>query len=246
MRQLIIAIHNHETVEGHYPPRFDERESWKEMLLPYLEKQKTEFSSNGRATTPIAAVPQLICPSDVAASSERALLIAGNNYVLNDGHGETINDGFAGTATSPLRPVDIVDGLSNTAALSERLVVNIGNKSLSMPDESLFWNNRVIRYTANFEADYDRFADECQQNSTIPKFVVLVADNYSHIQTPNRRSCQNGRTHAHMALTPSSLHGPIVNVAFVDGAIKAMNETIDRTIWRSIGTRAGKEVATDF
>ena len=47
---------------------------------------------------------------------------------------------------------------------------------------------------------------------------------------------------------PSSYHPGGVNVAFLDGSVRFIKETINRTTWRAMGTRAGGEVvsASDY
>jgi prepilin-type processing-associated H-X9-DG protein len=44
------------------------------------------------------------------------------------------------------------------------------------------------------------------------------------------------------ATTARSWHPGGVNVAFADGAVRFISESIDRPLWRSLGTRNGGEV----
>ena len=47
-------------------------------------------------------------------------------------------------------------------------------------------------------------------------------------------------------MTARSYHEGIVQVLLMDGSARAINENIDRNIWRGLGTRQGGEVTGDF
>lgn len=48
------------------------------------------------------------------------------------------------------------------------------------------------------------------------------------------------------ATTARSYHDGLVHALMVDGATKSVNSTIDLVLWRSLGTRNGREVITGF
>lgn len=48
------------------------------------------------------------------------------------------------------------------------------------------------------------------------------------------------------AITSRSYHEGIVNTALADGSVRSISENIDKTLWRSIGTRNGGEVVGEF
>ena len=50
------------------------------------------------------------------------------------------------------------------------------------------------------------------------------------------RSLTN-RTYA--AVTARSYHAGVVNVAFMDGAVREVTDSVDLRVWRAVGTRAG-------
>lgn len=47
------------------------------------------------------------------------------------------------------------------------------------------------------------------------------------------------------AITSRSHHG-IANVSLMDGSVRGINESFDRSVWRALGTRAGGEVVGEF
>jgi hypothetical protein len=48
------------------------------------------------------------------------------------------------------------------------------------------------------------------------------------------------------ATTARSWHTGIVHAVILDGSVRAVSENIDLRIWRSLGTRAGREVIGEF
>ena len=48
------------------------------------------------------------------------------------------------------------------------------------------------------------------------------------------------------AITSRSYHQGIANVAMIDGSVRGISESIDRSVWRALGTRAAGEVVGDF
>ena len=137
LRQLGIAVQNYEATFRVYPGNYV---IWTEQLLPYLEQpvlhQRLQDWHNQNVSlddVKSATVPVYICPSDPFSQEYRGWA---PSYRMNNGywpplnkyngfyqvfHGKSIDrDEFAFRQT---KPADITDGLSNTAALSEKLVV---------------------------------------------------------------------------------------------------------------------------
>ena len=67
---------------------------------------------------------------------------------------------------------------------------------------------------------------------------------YQHVLRPNEPSCMwpPGR----ISTTPGSFHGDGVNVLMCDASVRYVNDSIDITIWRALGTRNGKEQIPQF
>lgn len=251
LKQVITAYHEYEEVYGEFPGPIVDRESWSIRILPYLEQRKPEIGPDGQEHGGAEIVPVYRCPSDPMATGSRAAF-AGMSYFPNHGHGNSKKDGIYFTAPyEAIRAADVSDGMSNTAALSERLVPpSVEDANNVGTDDDNFWRWRLIRKTANFIADFDAFADECQANSTPPQRAFVIADMYNHIQAPNRHSCTNGNrnnpeSQEYMAVTATSLHPGGVNVAMADGAVRFVSDAIARPVWRALGTRNGAETAAN-
>ena len=43
-------------------------------------------------------------------------------------------------------------------------------------------------------------------------------------------------------ITSRSYHTGLVQVALLDGSVRSVSDSVDLTVWRSVGTRAGHEV----
>ena len=155
---------------------------------------------------------------------------------------------------------DITDGLSNTAAFSER-VKGIGT------------NNNQTRDPLKPSATVVNMADETYPNNLTPMSTylacnainvsspstTLLTDNpngfwwyagqptcsrYNHVMPPNSWSCRY-RTFgndAGGALTASSRHPGVVNLLMCDGSVRAVKSTIGLPVWWAIGSRNGGEV----
>jgi hypothetical protein len=59
------------------------------------------------------------------------------------------------------------------------------------------------------------------------------------------RNGVNGRP-TYAAITSRSYHEGVVTVLLMDCASRVVNESIDLSIWRALGTRYGKEVVGEF
>ncbi len=275
LRQLGIAIQNYEASYRVYPG-YDVR--WSEQLLPYLEQpvlyQRLQDWHNQNISlddVQSAAAPVYICPSDPFSQEYRGWA---PSYRMNNGywppqnkyngffqvfHGRSIDkDVFAFRQT---KPADITDGLSNTAALSERLVVPSLAHLVGLGEAR---NNpqiwfRVMRQTQIIsEPDgLDTFAYRCEFEPTTPVLAYELRDNllgsidnslYSHELPPNRNSCVNGDSVFRYweAITATSLHPGGVNLLLADGAVKFTSNSIDIKVWRALGSRNGGETIGSF
>jgi prepilin-type processing-associated H-X9-DG protein len=75
---------------------------------------------------------------------------------------------------------------------------------------------------------------------------------YTHFMTPNSLSCTGQASCPEIAsprwggfsaaITATSNHPGGVNVAFCDGSVKFVKDSVDLTTWWALGTRAGKEI----
>ncbi|MFO0888937.1 MAG: DUF1559 domain-containing protein [Isosphaeraceae bacterium] len=234
-------------------------------------------------TAAYGVISAFLCPSD----QDRLTTPDGhNNYMANSGSAP--NASYGGNAWSPayngpmagpfiysdqghvvpfggtsVNFAGVTDGLSNTAAFSERVKAigsNFGSTTAPFdtgkPTASLSTPPAVDNA---LEGGPEAYYEVCNQNPPRPDAsgmdLALTNDDnisgamwmsgqpaltrYVHVMPPNTWSCRSGLQIAHNA---SSRHPGIVNVAFCDGSVKAVKSTIDRRTWWALGSRAGGEV----
>jgi len=232
VKQLMLAVNNYESTYGAYPSVVF-RMYWPKQLLPYLDGHSDASSS-----------PIYMCPTDPEATGHWSGYYM--SFYPNEGLGPSANDGFL-VVGRVLQPRDITDGLSHTAAFAERLALpHLTTGEMLPPDNFRHLWNRRVRRTPVFLTDFDRIAEQCERHAGAPIPFYYGFVGYNHILTPNRPSCANGplanlASFDYYAITVSSLHSGGVNVAAADGAVRFVSDSIDRRVWRAIGTRAGGE-----
>jgi prepilin-type N-terminal cleavage/methylation domain-containing protein/prepilin-type processing-associated H-X9-DG protein len=200
-------------------------------------------------------IPVYLCPSDGAASlygeppgGGATANYAGNYASAPQRDGE---DGLLGLRRRDdlysgwLKPRDVTDGLSHTAAYSEMLRADGSYHRLRT-----VWNlPRPLSLPIQLEA----FANRCESIPPDPSafgwggnpwkkglpwyWCDRGAGLYNHVLPPNRPSCLNGTGVATGAHTVASFHPGGANVVFGDGHLEFISETIDREVWREIGSR---------
>ena len=80
-----------------------------------------------------------------------------------------------------------------------------------------------------------------ESGSGAPWIYGYVATSvYKHVSPPITLSCYFYPSR--LTLTAWSLHPGGVNVGMCDGSVRFFKPTIDRTVWRAIGSRNGGEV----
>jgi prepilin-type processing-associated H-X9-DG protein len=72
----------------------------------------------------------------------------------------------------------------------------------------------------------------------------IWAGSYNHTMPPNSTLCTSGNDNVGAAYPASSRHPGVVNVAFADGSVKTVKETVNVATWWAIATRAGREVVS--
>lgn len=251
LKQILLACHEHAGAHGNFgTPRIG-FENWSVRILPYLEQEKP-IITNGLVTGGPESIAVYRCPSD-SWSFGTVASAYGQSYFPCDGHGMSVRDGFYRQKSGGMiQPRDITDGLSNTAAISERRAMLDTFIAGSDFTNDAVWHHRIIRKTSTFIADRDQFAQECEINSVPPLVAQYYEGSFNTIQTPNRHSCRNGdtsdsRSGEYAAITASSCHSGGVNLALADGSVRFISDSIDRNIWRALGTRNGNEaIGTEF
>ncbi len=151
---------------------------------------------------------------------------------------------------------DVTDGLSNTAAFSER-VLGIGLSNVFDPIKP---SSMVVQTTTNSTNDStpQEYYNLCigsggptpngtiqQEDSSGSRWFhgYPIYTRYNHVMPPNSFACQdNDSVGTQLAIPPSSRHPGVVNTLMGDGSVRAIKSTIYINTWWAVGTRAGGEV----
>jgi prepilin-type N-terminal cleavage/methylation domain-containing protein len=196
-------------------------------------------------------IPLFSCPSDPLSSAGISYLIcAGTSTFGHTTPGHAPPNSVLHGVGIGVRAAEVIDGLSNTIAFSERLI----------------GDQRTDRYTpsrdfAEFSASTtsvnnlllpDSIRDLCRtgvtENASHRSFTSIgwlfgyfTATAYNHILTPNSRIPDCGYGPGISAYSARSLHGGGVHAASADGSVRFISESIDQAVWRGAGTIDGRE-----
>jgi prepilin-type N-terminal cleavage/methylation domain-containing protein/prepilin-type processing-associated H-X9-DG protein len=288
LKQFGLALHNYHDVVGSLPFGHGGT-GWNDwgcqvMLLPYLEQRSVynaiNFNrtagnaanpgtpANGNSTIMRATLNVMLCPSD----TDRLTNGFGHiNYSGNSGNSPNsfydnnkevlpFNGLFA--SVNNCRVVsfrDITDGLSNTAAYSEK-VKGIGNSVVYDPVKPTSAIMQLASPGKGNDLGPQPYYGQCKAlNPYTPTASFATGDGafaqgsywwdghaetglYNHVMTPNTWSCNDGNVNDVAAGTASSHHPGGVNLTMADGSVKFIKDSINTTTWWAIATRNGNEV----
>jgi prepilin-type N-terminal cleavage/methylation domain-containing protein len=219
-------------------------------------------------------IPLLLCPSEPEDKVRLNASGQPEHYPLNYGYNAgtwlvfdpTIGrhgDGAFGPNSS-VRDRDFVDGMSNTLAFSEVKAYQPYSRNATSPlaagtpvPSSVNEVCNLVSGAAQHQTNsgHTEWADgRCHQSGFTTVFgpntkvpcsqggTVRDVD-YTSQRENNPRGTPN-RTFA--AVTSRSHHVGMVQSLLVDGSVRTVNENINLTVWRAVGTRAGREVTGEF
>jgi prepilin-type N-terminal cleavage/methylation domain-containing protein/prepilin-type processing-associated H-X9-DG protein len=236
------------------------------MLLPFMEQTVVFSSLNysivrldpGNNTAMATAVSSFLCPSD---PQQQMLPVgqAGENYRPNSGNtidyvwGWSDPWGF-NTSLPPFngpcypgsktRMAEITDGTSNTAGWSE---MGLGDMSNAIATEKTdqFWTQTYPSLPADAISQCQAFpvsnlSYQGLSTSGVPWIEGSTSAMYNHVNVPDKRSCifPPGR----IMNSANSYHPGGVNVAFCDGSVRFVKDSVALATWRALGSRNGGEV----
>jgi prepilin-type N-terminal cleavage/methylation domain-containing protein/prepilin-type processing-associated H-X9-DG protein len=199
------------------------------------------------------AVAAFLCPSDGGPLAD-----AGNSYRGNVGTGPfwswsaKFYDSGNGLLceTGLARPSQVTDGLSHTAAFSERLR---GSSQPNAPDPRRdFWpiSHDLVPVTADDAIETCIVMARPQIASSFTRsgqswfWLGRERTLYSHTQEPNGGvpDCLFTALPPIGMSSARSWHPGGVNLLMGDGSTRFVKETISRSVWRGLGTRSDREL----
>jgi prepilin-type N-terminal cleavage/methylation domain-containing protein/prepilin-type processing-associated H-X9-DG protein len=171
---------------------------------------------------------------------------------------------------APVTIASITDGTSNTAVVSEKLYGRAVGSATPTPRTHQDWKRVIFQgpgQAANTGASGALvFMNACKNLPAtatavgsfgsgqlwVAAFPPYIATNgYNHFSTPNTAACDNAadsspssHTYAQPmgSVPPTSNHPGGVNVAFADGSVKFIKDSVDPQAWWALGSRANGEV----
>lgn len=262
LKQISLALQNYHSAlktfpfgsGGTTPPSGSPGYSAVSLLLPYMEQQPLHARINfslplthvDNAEARLTRVATFLCPSD--RDNPQPQMGGAINYMGNKGSMHFWNDPlqngiFIGRV--PFKMNDITDGLSNTAAFSERLLADGNNGVVDRrADVFLAFGDPATPDEAITMCDALNISNLMHQ---FPIFMGAPWMNgqhtYLHVDTPNRRSCGFFPTKASMPAT--SNHNAGVNMSLCDGSVRYVTDSVDLRVWRGLGSRNLAEIPTD-
>jgi prepilin-type N-terminal cleavage/methylation domain-containing protein/prepilin-type processing-associated H-X9-DG protein len=296
LKQIGIALHNYHDTQGSLPWGHQEDNGWNDWschvaLLPYIEQgplySNLNFANTGNAASPYSTINSsatsanialFLCPSDVNRIT--TLNFGRNNYRYNCGSSpDSVN--VLGPMNGPFIGADpgaqyncrvfgfrdIGDGLSTTAAFSERvkgldkntqaydllrptssafIVVPQANTALSTPGAYFAACNSISITSAPLQGGQGYDSDVYGIGGTW--FVGYPSQTgYNHVMAPNTWTCVvngGGGGQDQGAHAASSRHPGVVNVLFCDGSVKQVGSTVNVSTWWALGTRGNNDLVT--
>ncbi len=260
--QLGLALHGYLSAHGCFPGGYTGRGySIHSRLLPFLEQvslynainhslpSSNDFRDGSNTTAALTRVPVFLCPADDIALANST---GPTNYPGSRGveRREGKDNGFfSHNAPQPTKPQDITDGASSTVAMSEWL---LGPQ----------WTDRRDRARSIFDVPgelegKEKFNDFIHACNTLDPNTADFHINdkgtpwivgayyktlYNHSMNINDLSCINQGFVQEAAYTAGSLHPGGAQAVFGDGHAQFIKDSIDREVWRALGTRGGGEV----
>lgn len=239
-------------------------------LLPYLEQVTLANSINfdlegygltlmvnlANRTSRNTTIGIFLCPSDGSSFPE----FAGNNYRGNIGIGPQwgpniespdSGGGFYDYVAGTLGASAFHDGLSHTIAYSERSR-GTGTKGGGIPERD--FSTLVYTYAplrdADFALKWCRVAAREFGMIRVNSGEMWMIErreftSYCHAQEPNGSipdALHFDYPTSWGISTARSMHFGGVNALAADGSTRFVQETINRNVWRALGTRAGGEL----
>ncbi|MGL4463843.1 MAG: DUF1559 domain-containing protein [Planctomycetia bacterium] len=265
LRQIGLGLNQYAEVHGMFPLFVPgSMPSHLLQILPFVDMQNLFDEYNfedprdkHNRLVSSESIPLFICPS-AAVPIDDFLYSGPTNYPGNGGSGEwqRFGDGIfldqeIGLA---VRFKSITDGASRTAASAEAQVSPY--ELIAGDDYRPLRLEHVIVFLRDAEAtDREKFSQSCM--ALVPKpglgqtkrihwdtYSLFFGALYNHQLPPDSPSCIPEMTMIYphkFAFSSSSLHGGGVYVLMADASVQWTNSSVDREVWRAMGSIDGSE-----
>ena len=286
LKQIGLAMHMHMDTKKGLPANgnyvwngsaMTTTNAWSGMarILPHLEQENLfrgiDFAVNYNAQTGISSkrVATYICPSEINDKGYGTDPIYGNkhwpiNYAMNHGTwsvltnkalGLRYGDGAFGPNRT-YRPADMVDGMSNTLALSEvkaftNRVAGASNAAVFAPVLAPPTNVNSLSLGTFNPASFthvewvDGKVHETGFTTTFaPNTKVAYMSGGANYDVDVVLATESNLGDTYAAVTSRSYHASGVNTLLMDGSVHHFSNNVALEVWRAYGTRAGGEVAS--
>lgn len=238
-------------------------------ILPYLDKVTLFQALNFQApicdphrgiykycdgydvnrTVMATTIDTFLCPSDGGGGVSG--WTGGVNYRANLGTerwGFSTNGPFM-NSLAQLSAADSLDGLSNTVAFCEKLRGGT-NSNITDMRRTMITGGRGSPYTiddslASCVNSRSRFDPVISATGLCWTVGELSQTNYNHIIEPNSTipDCVLPSKSTSGIVGARSNHPGGVQTLFMDTSVRFTSNSVSREVWRSLGTRAGGEIA---
>jgi prepilin-type N-terminal cleavage/methylation domain-containing protein len=267
LKQFGIALHNYHDTHGCFPPG-QLINPWAFAavchLLPYFDQANlysrinfnVYYDNTLNDAARLVEIPMMRCPSDLqnplpaTGGAINYMMNKGNQIIWQDPTGTNV--GYAPQNgvmyyQSRIRIRDIIDGTTNTAMMGERNVAD-GNNGLSTPASDVYIS--MAAPTTQDEAiTICNAVDTTNLANQFPIFMgapwMHGQHTYTHVNTPNTRSCGFLAT-LRQTMPATSRHTGGAHSLLSDGSCRFVSDSVDLKTWRAVGSRDGGEVIGEF
>jgi prepilin-type processing-associated H-X9-DG protein len=151
-----------------------------------------------------------------------------------------------------IKITDIIDGTSNTAAMSESILGDGAEISPTQPgDQKVAY--KYLGYTGTLPSDSNCAGNPPLWNGYNRRGFMWASGearcvSYNHYYTPNSMSFDciaNDPTMTYISVgyrAARSRHSAGVNVLLADGSVQFIHDSVSFQTWQALSTRAGGEV----
>ena len=228
--------------------------------------------TNAASGVPTAKIPVFLCPSErnnTVRIKNGAALTYPHTYGFNCGtwfvYDPATGAGGDGAfhPNSRLRAASFSDGLSKTLCAAEvkaftPYVRNTSEPATTPPagaadiaslanGGSLKLGTTLHENTGHTEwpdgrVHHTGFTTAFRPNTTVP---FLSGGQEYDIDYNSRQEGNSATVKTFAAITSRSYHNGVVSVAMMDGSTRTVSDTIDPSLWRALGARAGGETGSE-